>query len=63
MRRPPRSLRSLPPAGVPGTLGRPGATGMDRSRALSKIFFVALAFTALALYPLVAGSFGIDLVT
>ena len=36
---------------------------MDRSEALSRVVFVALAFTALALYPLVAGSFGIDLVT
>ena len=32
---------------------------MDRSKTL----FVALTFAALALYPLVAGSFGIDLVT
>jgi branched-chain amino acid transport system permease protein len=32
---------------------------MDRS----KTFFVALAFAALALYPLAAGPFGIDLVT
>ena len=29
----------------------------------SKTLFVALSFAALALYPLVAGSFGIDLVT
>ena len=34
-------------------------TGMHRSRLL----FVALAFGALALYPLAAGGFGIDLVT
>jgi branched-chain amino acid transport system permease protein len=36
---------------------------MTMTRIPAKALFVALAFVALALYPLVSGSFGIDLVT
>ncbi len=36
---------------------------MNNGRSTSTVVFVLLAFAALALYPLVAGSYGIDLVT
>ena len=46
MERPPRSLRSLPPEGAVGSLGRPGGADADRIR--STLRFGAIAYIVLA---------------